>query len=75
MANMSYCRFENTIRDLRDCFDNMDDNDLSKSEFKYRNMMIAMCMEIADQYEYLLDDEWIEELDEEDDDLVELERE
>ncbi len=61
MANMSYCRFENTIRDLRDCFDNMDDNDLSKSEFRYRNMMIEMCREIADQYEYLLDEEFIED--------------
>ena len=38
-----------------------DDNDLSKSEFRYRNMMIEMCREIADQYEYLLDEEFVED--------------
>jgi hypothetical protein len=25
MANMSYCRFENTARDFRDCVDNIND--------------------------------------------------
>jgi len=24
MANMSYCRFENTVKDLRDCADHID---------------------------------------------------
>jgi len=26
MSNMSYCRFENTLADLRDCYENLDDN-------------------------------------------------
>lgn len=27
MSNMSYCRFQNTNADLKDCLDNMDAND------------------------------------------------
>lgn len=34
MSNMSYCRFQNTLGDLGDCYENMDDNDLSKDELK-----------------------------------------
>ena len=58
MANMSYCRFENTLRDLRDCYDNMDDNDLSESEFFMRKRMIELCMDIANEYKDLLDEEF-----------------
>ena len=35
MANMSYCRFQNTAQDLQDCIDaiqNGDANDLSRDE-------------------------------------------
>lgn len=48
MANMSYCRFENTYHDLLDCEDHFGDkpNDesgdeysLSESETKYRNKL------------------------------------
>ena len=58
MPNMSYCRFENTLRDLRDCFDNMDSNDLSESEFYARKQMIELCTVIASECEDLLDEEW-----------------
>ena len=58
MANMSYCRFENTLRDLRNCYDNMDSDDLSKSEFYARKQMIELCIVIASEYEDLLDEEW-----------------
>ena len=27
MANMSYCRFENTVRDMRDCLNALEDGD------------------------------------------------
>ena len=27
MANMSYCRFENTLKDLRDCYKDMSETD------------------------------------------------
>ena len=62
MANMSYCRFENTLRDLRDCYNNMN-NDLSKSEFYARKQMIEMCANIANQHEDLLDEEFIDDED------------
>ena len=47
MSNMSYCRFENTYDDLRDCFDNWHDDDLSTSEEQYRKMMLNLCKEIV----------------------------
>lgn len=54
MGNMSYCRFENTFRDLQDCEDalrNKDMKDLSKQEQKFRNYLIELCKEIADDFE------------------------
>jgi len=47
---MSYCRFENTYRDLANCYTNMDD-DLSSSEFKYREKLIEMCKDIVSTYD------------------------
>jgi hypothetical protein len=49
MANMSYCRFTNTLGDLRDCWDNMDD-ELSEEEGKSRTRLIALCKKIVDNY-------------------------
>ena len=54
--NMSYCRFENTYKDLVDCYNNMD-NDLSFSELDYRKDLILICKRIIDEYEDLLDKE------------------
>lgn len=53
MANMSYCRFENTYHDLRDCRDALaeqDISDLSESEQKYAKWLIEMCQDIATDY-------------------------
>ena len=47
---MSYCRFENTLQDLHDCHDNMDDDDLSETEAKYRLRLIRLCTDIADEF-------------------------
>jgi len=47
---MSYCRFENTYRDLLDCLNNMN-NDLSESEAGYRERLVDVCKEIIDEYE------------------------
>lgn len=58
---MSYCRFENTLRDLRDCYNNMDSDDLSKSEFYARRHMIKMCMSIACEYVDLLGEDFVDE--------------
>ena len=58
MANMSYCRFENTFRDMQDCFEHMDDGDLSESEDKYRNRLIELAQQVASYYEDEDDNEW-----------------
>lgn len=50
MSNMSYCRFRNTLGDLRECYDNMDDRDLSEDEARARKRLIALCQEIAQAY-------------------------
>jgi adenylosuccinate lyase len=54
MGNMSYCRFENTLKDLRDCYKDMsetDFNELSETEQQARNKLIALCKDISEQYE------------------------
>ena len=52
MANMGYCRFENTYKDLRDCYEHMDETDLSETESKYREKILALCKEITEQYDW-----------------------
>jgi len=51
MANMSYCRFQNTLQDLKDCWEHIDDEDLSFDEMKARNKLILVCSAIADYQE------------------------
>jgi hypothetical protein len=54
MGNMSYCRFENTLKDLRDCYKDMSETDfyeLSETEQQSRNKLIALCKDISEQYE------------------------
>lgn len=46
MSNMSYCRFENTLHDLRDCLDHIEDDDLSQSEATARAALVRACYEI-----------------------------
>ena len=54
MANMSYCRFENTSKDLQDCVYAMDDAiiiadmDLSKTEMRSMQRMRELCQEFLD---------------------------
>lgn len=61
MSNMSYCRFENTHNDLMDCYHNMDDDDLSESESKYRAKLIELCVEIALDYGHEVGRDIVEE--------------
>ena len=51
MGNMSYCRFENTYKDLKDCWENYEDpqDELSESEKKYRRLLTDLCREIAEE--------------------------
>jgi hypothetical protein len=51
MSNMSYCRFENTVADLRDCYQNMDEDlDDSETEKAARASLIRLCKRIAENY-------------------------
>jgi hypothetical protein len=53
MANMSYCRFENTYHDMKDCEQALIDDPLdplSESEERYRRRFIRLCIEVAKSY-------------------------
>ena len=47
---MRYCRFENTLIDLRDCMEHMDE-ELSSNEEKCRVDLIELCEILAEQSE------------------------
>lgn len=58
MANMSYCRFHNTLTDLYDCKDALEDfinnqeNVIDSAEERRKaKQLIAVCKEIADNFE------------------------
>ena len=53
MANMGYCRFENTLEDLRDCADHINDNlEDSEDEERARKRLVAMCDQIVGEFMY-----------------------
>ncbi len=55
MANMSYCRMENTYRDLRDCVDNWEKVS-NRDEARYREMIFNLAQQIVEIGEESLDD-------------------
>ena len=57
MGNMSYCRFRNTLEDLRDCYDSWDELDRqdedyipNKDEMRARKKLLVLCQDIVDNY-------------------------
>ena len=55
MSNMSYCMFQNTLSDLRQCAERLDEigdnfDELSKDEQRAAKRMISICRDIAEQY-------------------------
>lgn len=65
MANMSYCRFQNTVKDLFDCLDHLEDDDLSPDESKARKRLIKIAYDIVRDFlddDGFLDNETIREL-------------
>ena len=55
MSNMDYCRFANTLSDLRDCRNYMDDS-LSSDEEQAKKRLVLLCVDIAESYgEYYQD--------------------
>jgi hypothetical protein len=60
MSNMSYCRFHNTLHDLGDCQDALDEtglSDLSDEEKECAILLIEKCQEIADEFRQLMEEE------------------
>ena len=56
MANMSYCRFENTLGDLQDCQEALENiyeeiQGMSKYEKQSLTPFIELCKEIADNHD------------------------
>jgi hypothetical protein len=49
MANMAYCRFENTYNDLLDCYEHFEEpkND---SEKEYRYKLLKLAKQIVNEY-------------------------
>ena len=45
MSNMSYCRFQNTLQDLRDCYENIEE-EVSQDEHQARLKMLSLCFDI-----------------------------
>lgn len=60
MGNMSYCRFRNTLQDLRDCVQSLEDIDgnidnlESEEEQDAAKKLIRLCILIAGDYEDIL---------------------
>ena len=51
MGNMSYCRFENTLKDLSDCYEHYEDvREDQTGEVKARKRLLALCVKIATEY-------------------------
>lgn len=74
MANMSYCRFENTYRDLMDCFrafQNGKQDDLSDSELNYAIRLVNLCEDMIHYKDELDDIKQIREEEEEEDRISE----
>lgn len=61
MANMSYCRFENTSRDLRDCVEALeelvyeDERPLSVSERQSADWMVKLCKQYLELHAQMVD--------------------
>jgi hypothetical protein len=50
MPNMSYCRFTNTLADLRECEEHFEDDGLSEEEAINRDKLLKLCHRIVECY-------------------------
>jgi hypothetical protein len=73
MSNMSYCRFENTLNDLVDCFNNIHEEAENERDERARKLMIRFLFENINLVEdlkeeldqpimYLNEEEWEREM-------------
>ncbi len=50
MSNMSYCRFRNTLADLRDCYESWGEPLETDEEVAARHRLVKLCQKIAEDY-------------------------
>jgi len=50
MANMGYCRFQNTVGDMEDCLEHIEDDLHSEEEKEARQDFIRLCVQVAHDY-------------------------
>ncbi len=53
MSNMSYCRFQNTLADLRECYTAMEDEreeDWSEDERTAFRKLVTICRRIGEDF-------------------------
>lgn len=51
MANMSYCRFQNTLQDMRDCYEALQSGEtLSRDEHSAMEMLVEICDRISGEF-------------------------
>ena len=48
MANMSYCRFENTYNDLVDCIENLNQKASNERDERYRIRLIELMIDTVE---------------------------
>jgi hypothetical protein len=48
MANMSYCRFENTYNDLIDCIENLNKIASNERDERYRKRLIELLIDTVE---------------------------
>lgn len=61
MANMSYCRFENTLRDFTDCLEALNEIDdvkeeLSESEYRSAKWLMEKAQEFVEEHSEKFED-------------------
>lgn len=68
MSNMSYCRFENTYRDLQDCIENMNEPASNERDERYRKRLLELMRDAVEsgEVEEALEVEYNDEEDDED---------
>ncbi len=50
MGNMSYCRFRNTLPDLRDCLDAIRNGEqIGEEELRAKKSLVQVCKEILEE--------------------------
>lgn len=60
MSNMSYCRFHNTLYDLRDCAESFRDDDLSPEKHNSRRAMIIEMIDLLTDIGAEIDEDGID---------------